>query len=282
MVSWIKNGKPTLCDVLNFGKFPQYFSPNLDIVAVRCAGKEYGVESSEGVRFLDNKRLDGTIQEMIKQAIAFVGNNTKTATKIDENGNRADVTEYPIGAIREILLNALIHRDYSIHTENDPIRLTIYDNRIEITNPGGLYGRLSLNDLGKVRADIRNPFIASALETLNVTENRYSGIPMIYAEMRKAGLKDPKFEEERGTFKVTLYNEKNKSPDEEFIEKIKKYCSTPKSKEDIARYLGFDASHPSYCINTYILSLIEGVILAYTIPGKPKSKNQKIHTVEDR
>ncbi len=195
-----KNGRPTLCGVLNFGKYPQCFSPNLDIVAIRCAGKEYGVEVLNGVRFLDNKRLDGTIPDMLNQAIAFVVNNTKKATRIDQNGNRADISEYPIKAIREIVLNALIHRDYSIHTENDPIRLTIYDDRIEITNPGGLYGRLTLNELGKVHSDIRNPFIASAMEILDVTENRYSGIPTIYAEMRKAGLKDPKFKEERGIF----------------------------------------------------------------------------------
>lgn len=117
-------------------------------------------------------------------------------------------------------MNALIHRDYSIHTENDPIRLTIFDDRMGISNPSDLYGRFTLNELGKVRSDIRNPFIASVLETLDITENRYSGIPTIYAEMRKAGLTDPKFENERGTFKVTLYNRKKASTlDEAFVEK---------------------------------------------------------------
>ncbi len=278
-----KNKRPTLCGVLNFGKYPQYFSPNLDIVAVRCAGKEYGVESSDGIRFIDNKRLDGTIQDMLKQAMSFVMNNTKKSTKIDRNGNRADVSEYPVKAIREIILNALIHRDYSIHTENDPIRLTIFDDRIEISNPGGLYGRLTLNELGKVHSDIRNPFIASILETLDVTENRYSGIPTIYAEMRKAGLADPKFEDERGTFKVTLYNrKKDKTRDEAFVEKIKKYCTIPRTKEEIAKFLGFDDKHPAYCINTYIMPLINDGILSFTIPDKPKSKNQKIYTTEIR
>ncbi len=77
-----KNKRPTLCGILNFGKYPQYFSPNLDIMAVRCAGKEYGVESSDGIRFIDNKRLDGTIQDMLKQAIAFVMNNTKNRQRL--------------------------------------------------------------------------------------------------------------------------------------------------------------------------------------------------------
>ncbi|MDY6141713.1 MAG: ATP-binding protein [Bacilli bacterium] len=276
-----KNNYPTVCGILNFGKFPQIFSPNLDIVAVRCSTNEYGVEDQNEIRFLDNKRLDGTISEMLKLAISFVINNVKKATRINDSGIREDVLEYPIKAIREIILNALIHRDYSIHTENEPIRLTIFDDRIEISNPGGLYGRLSLDELGKVHADIRNPFIAYILEILEVTENRYSGIPTIYAEMKKAGLMEPKFESVRGTFKVTLYNSKKTDIiNDDFVSKIKAYCKTPRTKESLAKVFGYDEKHPAYFINAYVIPLIEQGILAYTIPSKPRSKNQKIYTVE--
>ena len=276
-----KNNYPTVCGILNFGKYPQIFSPNLDIVAVRCSTNEYGVEDQNGIRFLDNKRLDGTINEMLKLAISFVINNIKKATRINDSGIREDVLEYPIKAIREIILNALIHRDYSIHTENEPIRLTIFDDRIEISNPGGLYGRLSLDELGKVHSDIRNPFIASILEILEVTENRYSGIPTIYAEMKKAGLMEPKFESVRGTFKVTLYNSKKTDIiNDNFVSKIKAYCKTPRTKESLAKFFGYDEKHPAYFINSYVIPLIEQGILAYTIPSKPRSKNQKIYTVE--
>ena len=276
-----KNNYPTVCGILNFGKYPQIFSPNLDIVAVRCSTNEYGVEDQNGIRFLDNKRLDGTISEMLKLAISFVINNIKKATRINDSGIREDVLEYPIKAIREIILNSLIHRDYSIHTENEPIRLTIFDDRIEISNPGGLYGRLSLDELGKVHSDIRNPFIASILEILEVTENRYSGIPTIYAEMKKAGLMEPKFESVRGTFKVTLYNSKKTDIiNDNFVSKIKAYCKTPRTKESLAKFFGYDEKHPAYFINSYVIPLIEQGILAYTIPSKPRSKNQKIYTVE--
>ena len=276
-----KNNYPTVCGILNFGKYPQIFSPNLDIVAVRCSTNEYGVEDQNGIRFLDNKRLDGTISEMLKLAISFVINNIKKATRINDSGIREDVLEYPIKAIREIILNSLIHRDYSIHTENEPIRLTIFDDRIEISNPGGLYGRLSLDELGKVHSDIRNPFIASILEILEVTENRYSGIPTIYAEMKKAGLMEPKFESVRGTFKVTLYNSKKTDIiNDNFVSKIKAYCKTPRTKESLAKFFGYDEKHPAYFINSYVIPLIEQGILAYAIPSKPRSKNQKIYTVE--
>lgn len=276
-----KNNYPTVCGILNFGKYPQIFSPNLDIVAVRCSTNDYGIEDQNGIRFLDNKRLDGTISDMLKLALSFVVNNIKKATKINEKGIREDVMEYPIKAIREVILNALIHRDYSIHTENEPIRLTIFDDRIEISNPGGLYGRLSLDELGKVHSDVRNPFIASVLEILEVTENRYSGIPTIYAEMKKAGLMEPKFESVRGTFKVTLYNsKKTEIINDDFVSKIKTYCKTPRTKESLAKLFGYDEKHPAYFINSYVIPLIEQGILAYTIPSKPKSKNQKIYTIE--
>lgn len=276
-----KNNYPTICGIMNFGKYPQIFSPNLDIVAVKCSTDNYGVEDMNGIRFLDNKRLDGTISEMLKLAMSFVINNIKKATRINDEGNREDILEYPLKAIREIILNALIHRDYSIHTENEPIRLTIYNDRIEITNPGGLYGRLTIDELGKVRSDIRNPFIASILEVLEVTENRYSGIPTIYAEMKKAGLMEPKFESARGTFKVTLFNsKKNDVIDDDFVTKIKMFCKTPRSKKTLASYFGYDGDHPSYFINSYVSPLIEEGILGYTIPNKIKSKNQRIYTID--
>ncbi len=69
-------------------------------------------------------------------------------------------------AVREAILNALIHRDYSIHTEGMPIQLIIFEDRLELRSPGGLYGRLSIDQLGKVQPDTRNPVIAVTMEIL--------------------------------------------------------------------------------------------------------------------
>lgn len=167
-----------------------------------------------------------------------------------------------------------IHRNYSIHTENDPIRIEMYPNRIEISNPGGLYGRLTIDELEKTKADVRNPFIAAALEILNHTENRYSGIPTIYSEMKKAGLLEPKFENLRETFKVTLF--KKTKTENDLQSRIIDFCKKPRSKEILAKEFGFDEKHPAYFINNYVIPLIEAGKLRYTIPDKPKSKNQKI------
>lgn len=61
---------------------------------------------------------------------------------------------------------------------------------------------------------------------------------------------------------------------------IKSYCQTPRTKESIAKFFGFDEKHPSYFFNSYIILLINQGLLAYTIPNKPKSKYQKIYTVK--
>lgn len=276
------DGNPTLCGMLNFGIFPQLFSPNLDILAVRCATNTYGEEDKDGIRFIDNKRIDGTIEEMVKQALAFIQNNSRKSTYVDsKTAMRNDKEEYPIKALREIILNAIIHRDYSIYTENEPIRIDMYDNRIEISNPGGLYGRLRIDELGKTRADIRNPFIASILEIQEISENRYSGIPTIYKEMEKAHLLPPLFENYRGTFKVTLFNQ-GQSDGDKLIEEIMEYCHEPRSKETVAKHFGFDEKHPAYFINNYVRPLINKGVLRYTIPDKPKSKNQRIVSTNSR
>jgi ATP-dependent DNA helicase RecG len=200
------DGKPNLAGLLLFGLYPQANFSGFDITAVVVPGYQIGDTAEDGARFINNKRIGGTIPEMLEGAMDFVNHNVKVRTIIDENGKRADKTEYPLKAIREIILNALIHRDYSIHTESSPIRVMFFTDRLEVENPGGLYGRLTIGELGKAGADTRNPAIAAALEIMIDTENRFSGIPTIRQEMKAAGLPDPIFDSSRGVFRVTLHN----------------------------------------------------------------------------
>ena len=88
-----------------------------------------------------------------------------------------------------------------------PIQLIMFEDRMEIRNPGVIYGRIKMDQLGKVQPDTRNPVIASELEVLKVTENRYSGIPRIRKMMQEYDLQQPEFIEERGSFIVKLYED---------------------------------------------------------------------------
>ncbi|MBR4241209.1 MAG: putative DNA binding domain-containing protein, partial [Eubacterium sp.] len=187
------DGNPTLAGLMTFSKYPQTYFPQLCITAVSVPGTEIGVLGKDGERFIDNKRITGAIPDMVDEAVDFVRKNSRTKTVIDDSGHRQDKPEYPSKAVREAVLNALVHRDYSIHTENVPVRIEMFRDRLEIISSGGLYGKITIDSLGKVRPETRNAALANMLELLNVTENRYSGIPTIRMECKNAGLPAPIF-----------------------------------------------------------------------------------------
>lgn len=269
---------PTLAGVLLFSDYPQAFFPQLCITAVALPGNEMKITGDVGERFIDNKRIDGTIPQMLEEALAFVRRNMREKTIIDPaTGQRTDKPEYPIVAVREIILNALLHRDYSIHTEFAPVTIKMFRDRLEIENPGGLYGRMTLDLLGKISADTRNPFLANALEVLGKTENRYSGIPTILAEMEKANLPAPKFENEHGIFRVTLFNEEIKNF-ENIEQEIINFCKTPKSRLELIEHFNKKMTI-AYIMRKYIQPMIAAGKIQLTMPECPKSKNQKYVTV---
>ncbi len=267
----IQDGKPTIAGLMSFSKYPQAYFPQLCITAVSIPGTEKGMEDDEGRRFLDNKRITGSIPEMLDQAVDFVIKNGRVATVINESGHRADRYEYPVKAVREAILNALVHRDYSIHTESVPIRIEMYRDRMEITNSGGLYGKITIDALGKVRPDTRNQALANILELLKITENRYSGIPTMRAEFAKAGLPAPIFSVKHGEFTVTMKN--NYFSDLVPIsESLLDFCTIPRSREEIAVFLGKSKNHAMQHI---VSPLVESGELKMTISDKPRSSKQR-------
>lgn len=270
----------TLSSVLNFSPYPQAYFPQLCITAIVVPGKEIGVTGTTGERFIDNQRIEGNISEMLEEALHFVSRNMRTKTFIDpQTGKREDRTDYPMTAIREAVLNALVHRDYSIHTEGMPIQIVMYEDRIEIKSPGGLYGRIKIDQLGKVQPDTRNPVIASELEVMKVTENRYSGIPTIRKAMQEYGLPQPEFIDERGTFTVILRNGRDLSIDntvnDEDIALIE-FCKTPRTRKEICDFLGLNSI--TYAMQTYVMPLVNRGAIKMTIPEKPSSMNQLFYS----
>ena len=273
--------KPTLTGIMLFSLYPQAFYPQLCVTAVSVAGTEIGNSSDVGERFIDNVKIDGTITQMLDSALQFVKRNMKVKTIIDpDTGKRADKADYPIIAVRELIINALVHRDYSIHTDTTPITIRMFSDRLEIENPGGLYGRMTLDQLGKVSADTRNPFLAGALEIMEITENRYSGIPTVLAAMKEAGLSAPKFESERGVFRVTLYNSGYVSAPADNSEEAKllNFCKTPRSRAELSDFYEGQLSI-NYVMTKLVHPLIADGRLKMTLPDKPKSKNQRYYSV---
>ncbi|MBE6841239.1 MAG: AAA family ATPase [Ruminococcus sp.] len=275
-------GTPTLAGIMLFSLYPQTFFPQLCITAVSVPGTEMSVTGAVGERFIDSKKIEGTIPQMIVDTMNFIRKNMKEATIIDPvTGKRTDRTEYPIVAIRELVINSLVHRDYSVHTESTPITIRMYSDRMEIENPGGLYGRMTIDRLGQVSADTRNPFIANALEIIGETENRYSGIPTVIHAMKEYGLPAPVFVDDRGVFRVTLYNKISNTlvPEDDETKEILAFCTQPKSRAEL-EILFSDRMTIAYVMTKYIHPLVESGMLRLTIPEKPKSKKQKYVTAK--
>lgn len=278
---FVVDNKPTIAALMLFSVYPQAYFPQLCITAVSVPGKEMSATGSVGERFIDNKRIEGSITQMLNDALIFVRKNMKVKTIIDsETGMRNDRTEYPVIAVRELVLNALIHRDYSIHTESAPITITMYSDRMEIENPGGLYGRMTLDSLGFVSADTRNPYIAGALEIMGETENRYSGIPTIRSAMKNAGLPQPVFVNNRGVFKAILYNEiVSEKGNSDLASRILDFCSVPRSRKELEEKFKEEITI-AYLMSKHMKPLIAENKIALTKPESPKSKDQKYFTIK--
>lgn len=278
------DGKTTLAGLLLFGLYPQAAFPQLCIFATRVPGTKIGDLSELGARFTDNVRIEGTIPQMLEDALEFVRKNMRVATIVDsETAMRRDLPEYPISAVREVLLNALIHRDYGTWTRNAPIRLTMFEDRLEVESPGALYGRLTLAALGKDLSliDTRNPGLSAAMEILSQTENRYSGIPTIRREMKNAGLPPPEFQETRMRNFLVILRNSSKTVEQTIsaeapAKSLLEFCEKPRTRKEIAEFL--DMPNVKYVAAYYIRPLVKKGILAMTLPEIPRAHNQRFVT----
>lgn len=277
MMGILRGGELSLWALLLFGPYPQAYFPQLAIVATVVPGTQMGDVGQQGERFVDNKRVEGNIAQMLEGALSFVRSNVRVRTVIDaQTGQRSDQADYPIGAVREVLLNALVHRDYSIHTQGMPITLNLFSDRLEVQSPGGLYGRIRVDQLGKVQPDTRNPALATAMEVLRLTENRYSGIPTIRREMARAGQPPPVFEDARGSFTVRLYRHVDRPQLSAQEESILRFCQTPRSRAELADHLGIKSV--SYAIRSHVRPLVEAGYLLMERPEAPGSPYQRYQT----
>ncbi len=283
-----ENIYPTLAGTLIFGEYPQSSYPQLFIACSVIPGTELGDIGTIGERFLDNKRVEGTIEEMLRESLNFIQRNMKTSVIIDSNGQRTNRFEYPLDALKEAITNALIHRDYSSQTENSYISIFMFNDRLEITNPGGLYGINRIEQLGSTtNMEARNTTIIKILEEKgSIIENRHTGIPTMIREMKNYGLPEPEFYEDRNCFKV-IFRNKNISQIsnegqslENKKDKILQYCNDEaRTAKEIKEYLKI--SSRQYLSSFIIKPLIEEGKLDYTNKNSINAKNQKYITVKN-
>jgi len=184
---------PTVAGMLLFGRAPQQFVRSAEIICVRYVGNEMG---DEFVR----QDIGGTLPDQIRQAEAFVVSNMRRGMRISGLA-REDAAEYPLPVVREAIVNAIAHRDYSIRGEG--IRLLMFNNRLEVYSPGRLPGHVTLDNLKDERYS-RNEALVAVLSDMGYIERLGYGIDRMIAAMTEAGLPPPQFAETAAGFLVTL------------------------------------------------------------------------------
>jgi ATP-dependent DNA helicase RecG len=195
---------PTLAGLLVFGLWPQRYFPALIITFVRYYGTEPGTKGPRSERFLDNRKFEGRLDEMVDDAVQRVVANMRHGTLVEGVFHRT-LLEYPEEAVREAIVNAVAHRDYSPLAQGSHVRVEMYADRLAVFTPGGLHGPVNEDNLEEELAT-RNQLLMRLLEETGVVENRGSGIPMMITAMREAHLEPPQFRDTRASFRVTFKN----------------------------------------------------------------------------
>jgi predicted HTH transcriptional regulator len=169
----LKDNKLTLGGLLFFGKNPQQYKPVFMIKAVSFFGNSIG-----GKDYKESLDLTGTIPELFDLGLRFFKNNLRY-TQQEQNVNSVGILEISIIAIEELLQNALIHRDY---LRNAPIRLLIFDNRIEIISPGKLPNGLTIENIKLGITVVRNNLLVSYCSKVMPYRGLGSGITRVMEE----------------------------------------------------------------------------------------------------
>jgi len=191
-----ENGKVYLTNaaILFFGKTPCEYISHHEIRIARFRG----TTRSE---FIDSQEIKGSIYKMLDEVEVFFKRNTRLANKIVEF-KRVDIPEYPYEAVREALINAIAHRDYA--RRGAPVIVAIFDDRVEVSNLGGLLPGLNIRKL-EGRHLTRNEAICNIFhETLDM-ERFGTGIGKMKRFMKEHGLSAPQFSEEGDFFMVKFY-----------------------------------------------------------------------------
>jgi len=175
----IKDNKPTWAAILLFGKEPQRFILQ---AKVHCGKFKFSK-----VEILDDRMIEGNLIEQVDEVMDFIKKYISVRFVITGKPRREEIWEYPLEAIREGIINAIIHRDY---TESSEIQVEVYEDRIEIWNPGKLPLGITIDDLYKEdhRSIPRNKLVAQIFYDIGFIEKYGSGTIRMLELCKKAGI----------------------------------------------------------------------------------------------
>ena len=234
----------------------------------------------------DDSRLKTDLFAEVEGVMEFVRKHINKAIIVTGRPQHEERWDYPLDAIREIVINSIIHRDYS--SSQDSV-VKVYDDKIEFFNPGGLPAGLTVERLlkGNYISDARNKKVADAFKAVGLIEKYGSGIKRILREFRNYGLPDPEFREIGRGFMVTVFK---KTGEVGTNSASSRHQVTPQVTPQVKAILNSAAGEPvsasllqqatglkdrMHFLKMYLLPMIECGWLERTIPDKPKSSKQK-------
>jgi ATP-dependent DNA helicase RecG len=197
---------PTVAGLILFGFHPQLIHPEWGVAAVRIRGTKIADP------LLARMDLEGNLPQLLEQGLQFTVDHTVRVANL-VNPEEAE-REYPVEAVREALLNALIHRDYRL---TGRVTLRIFDDRLEVWNPGGMPVQFSLEHLaqhGGVSFP-RNPSLAATARALGLMEQIGRGLPTIRRSVLEASRQSAQFGASQSDFLVVLPSRLRPAPVDE-------------------------------------------------------------------
>jgi ATP-dependent DNA helicase RecG len=187
---------PTSLGILVTGKEPRQFIPGFYIQFVRFDGTEL----TDPIR--DRKEISGSLIDLLRYIDEVLHANISTASDITAQPIEIKQPDYPIVALQQLVRNAVMHRSYE--ETNAPVRVYWFNDRIEIQNPGGLFGQVNRQNFGRGVTDYRNPHLAEAMKTLGYVQRFGIGIPTAQKELQKNGNASAEFTLEDSYMLVTI------------------------------------------------------------------------------
>jgi len=268
-----------------------------DFSKIQCAR----FKGNDRTVFIDKKEYSGPLYEQIENAYAFILNHINMGVAIDEL-YREEQYEIPTRSVREMIVNAVTHRNYMLDSS---IQVAVYDDRVEVTSPGMLYGSLDIASIKAGRSETRNRTIARVFDKMHLIESWGTGIRRILEDCSHAGLPEPGFSEVGDAFRVEIYRKQVKqlAPDqasteqvpskyrasteqvpfenrtstesvmEERFKELIEFCTVPRKRSEMQEFIGL--THREHFREAVLNPLLEKGFIKLTIPDKPKSSLQR-------
>ena len=224
--------------------------------------------------------------QVIEKALEFVRSQIKERTYLGADTRFVTEPEYPEFAWKELIVNAVAHRDYSI--KGTDIQIKMFDDRLTVESPGTLPGIVRLNNMRHVHFS-RNPKIAQFLHEYEYVQEFGEGVDRLYEVMETAGLPQPEYRVEAFMLYATIRNTKNAAAVQvavqdtvqvavqDTVQDILNYCTTPRSRQEIQEFCKLAGRNNFRKL--YLKPLLESGQLQMTLPDKPSSGKQKYVTV---